>query len=604
MKQFERLDGETAVVQGEILEVEYSDGATELLLRVKEHSLEQAPSSFSLLVTGIEKEFYEVGDLFKTQVTLQSVSSHNSFSRTLHLRARGVFLTALLDSPVEIRENPSPSIQSQVTRISETLSSSLRRLLPGEPGALTAAIALGDRENLSEESVDGFQLCGVSHLLALSGLHLSLLCGVVLLGLERFAIHRKICYTVLILVVLLYMGLTGFGFSILRAGVMQILSYIAMICYRKADPLTSLGFAAGTICLFQPYAAGDVGLLLSVATTAAIIVFPGGWQRSFLACCEQKRGLFRFSALRKGLSRLVPSLFVSFAAAIASFPVSVICFESFSLAGPFATLVYAPFLPVIMLGGLAAAIFQTLGLSFLAVPFALIAKWCAQLLLWCTEKLSGIPFVSLFLGEPYVVCWTVLVLAGGVLFLFFYRRGLSRFLAGSLSVLLTAAIVCQLYTMDVVKVRLVQGREENGVVVSLHGQALYFGSVSSGSDLYDLELALKQDHLSGACVLRPVKTSAADKWNVFLKNAAPEWTACLAGQDTGSLRWEPDYLLAEGDFMFSDQSRLEIRKVGEGYACLLRLQRMEILILTGGGDARGFAGWLDETGAFDLSGVY
>lgn len=104
VKQFERLDGETAVVQGEILEVEYSDGATELLLRVKEHSLEQAPSSFSLLVTGIEKEFYEVGDLFKTQVTLQSVSSHNSFSRTLHLRARGVFLTALLDSPVEIRE--------------------------------------------------------------------------------------------------------------------------------------------------------------------------------------------------------------------------------------------------------------------------------------------------------------------------------------------------------------------------------------------------------------------------------------------------------------------------------------------------------------------
>ena len=580
----EALDGCQATLKGEIRQVEYTDSAVRLLLKVDHSSLDQAPQSFLVRLTGSEKELYEVGDRFTAQVTLKSVRAQSTPLQYRSLRAKGIFLTGFLDSWAKAEENPSPSIVSRLTRFSQQLSSGLSRLIPGEAGGLACALSLGDRSGLSQDTSDGFRTAGVSHLLALSGLHLSLLCTALLSLFRRFAISDRICYTITILIVIGYMCFTGFGFSIQRAGLMQILSCLALLCYRKADPLSSLGFSIGIICLLNPYAAVDTGLLLSVFTTAAILLFAEKWERSAKAWLSCGKGPFSWKLLRIAGSKLAGPLSVSLAASAASFPLSILCFGSVSLIGPFATLLCAPFLPIIMLGGLGAAVFQWVGLSFLATPLAVAVKWCAGLLLWLVKSLAQIPFISLFLGESYVICWIALVLIGVLCFQVIYHRTPIAFGAACFVLLLTSSLFHQLLLRDVISLRLVEGGKEAGVVISQNRQAFYFGSLLDSSSCYESQLALEQDDLFGLCLFHPIEEQEP-AW-MFLKEMPPDWIGWETEEET--LRCPlpaPAYRLANGCFSFSDGSFLEIRQVGSGIASFLRLKQMNILVLDCQADA-------------------
>ena len=380
------------------------------------------------------------------------------------------------------------------------------------------------------------------------------------------------------------MCFTGFGFSIQRAGLMQILSCLALLCYRKADPLSSLGFSIGIICLLNPYAAVDTGLLLSVFTTAAILLFAEKWERSAKAWLSCGKGPFSWKLLRIAGSKLAGPLSVSLAASAASFPLSILCFGSVSLIGPFATLLCAPFLPIIMLGGLGAAVFQWVGLSFLATPLAVAVKWCAGLLLWLVKSLAQIPFISLFLGESYVICWIALVLIGVLCFQVIYHRTPIAFGAACFVLLLTSSLFHQLLLRDVISLRLVEGGKEAGVVISQNRQAFYFGSLLDSSSCYESQLALEQDDLFGLCLFHPIEEQEP-AW-MFLKEMPPDWIGWETEEET--LRCPlpaPAYRLANGCFSFSDGSFLEIRQVGSGIASFLRLKQMNILVLDCQADA-------------------
>lgn len=580
----EALDGCQAVLKGEFRQVEYTDSGVRLLLKVDQSSLDQAPQSFLVRLTGSEKELYEVGDRFTAQVTLKSVRTQSTLSQYRSLRAKGIFLTGFLNSWAKAEENPSPSIMSRLAVFSQQLSSGLSRLIPGEAGRLACALSLGDRSGLSQETSDGFRTAGVSHLLALSGLHLSLLCTMLLRLLRRFAISDRICYTITILVVIGYMCLTGFGFSIQRAGIMQILSCLALLCYRKADPLSSLGFSVGVICLFNPYAAVDTGLLLSVCTTGAILLFAEKWKQSAEAWLSQGKGPFSWKTLRIAGNKLAGPLSVSLAASTVSFPLSILCFGSVSLIGPFATLLCAPFLPVIMLGGLGAAVFQWIGLSFLATPLAVAVKWCVSLLIWGVRSFAQIPFTSLFLGEPYVICWMMLVSIGIFCFRLFYRRIPVVFYASCLTLLLISSVLHQLLLRDVVTLRFVEEGKEAGAAISQNGQAFYFGSLLDSSSCYESQLLLGQDELFGVCLFHSIEEQGPAC--MFLKEMPPDWVGWEAEEEPFLYSFPvPLYRLTNGSFSFSDGSFLETRQVGSGAASFLQLEQMNILVLDSQADA-------------------
>lgn len=149
----------------------------------------------------------------------------------------------------------------------------IRKHLDGDYAEFAISLLFGDKTYLSPERKDSFRVSGLSHIMAVSGLHISVWIMGLYFVLKRLSIDDKFSGAMCIFASVCLMFFCGFSVSVVRAGVMIIIYFSASFFKRKGDSLNSLGFAASGICLINPYALYDASFLLSFFATLGIIVF-------------------------------------------------------------------------------------------------------------------------------------------------------------------------------------------------------------------------------------------------------------------------------------------------------------------------------------------
>lgn len=160
----------------------------------------------------------------------------------------------------------------RLNTVNRSLGALLRRMIPGQQGELTVALLLGDRDGLDASVTRDFSRSGVSHLLALSGLHFSIIIGLAGLLLKRLSVPRAARCVLLLVTILGYLALVGFGLSACRAAIMLAAVYISFFFSARTDSVTSLFGAAALIILISPPSVLDIGFWLSVLATLGIIL--------------------------------------------------------------------------------------------------------------------------------------------------------------------------------------------------------------------------------------------------------------------------------------------------------------------------------------------
>ena len=131
------------------------------------------------------------------------------------------------------------------------------------------ALVTGNRDSLSDPFTSSLQRTGLSHTVAVSGMHVAFLAGALSLLLGR---GRRSTALVLIPLVLLFMTVAGSTPSVVRASVMILMLEIAPLFDRERDGPTALGFALLLILIQNPFAAAHVGLQLSFLAVAGILL--------------------------------------------------------------------------------------------------------------------------------------------------------------------------------------------------------------------------------------------------------------------------------------------------------------------------------------------
>lgn len=271
-----------------------------------------------------------------------------------------------------------------------------------DEAAIAAAMTLGDRRNIDTGLREVFSRTGTNHILALSGLHLSILFALYGWVVLR-ACRRRWTYLLGSVVgVALLWGftlLTAFPVSLVRAAIMLTVMQGAACLRRQTSPLNNLALAALLLLLISPWNLFDVGFQLSFLSVFSIILFarrvplPASWRR------------FRWV-------RAVHGLFsVSLVAQLGTAPLVAYYFQTLSLVGLLANFVVVPFSYVIL----------TLALCFFLIPVcgSLIAgalKWALEGLLAFLEWLSALPFSSVRLSPDavdVVCCYLLLLLVWG-----------------------------------------------------------------------------------------------------------------------------------------------------------------------------------------------
>ena len=253
----------------------------------------------------------------------------------------------------------SSGAQGRAGPIRSRVRATLARVT-GPGGDLLQGILLGDRTRLRGTPVEqDLRICGLSHLLAVSGTHLGILA--VLMTWIATRTRRGVRGRVLFVTVsaLLYVLMTGVQPSSVRALTMGSMAGLACLSGRRRDGVAALSAAAAGMLVFNPYIAFDIGFRLSVSAVAGLLLFASLATR-WTECALGGRG--RLFAAPVALTLVAQG---------ATLPVAIPLFQVVSLVSPLANVVAVPLVTVALavglVGGLAGLVSLSVGGAVLKV---------------------------------------------------------------------------------------------------------------------------------------------------------------------------------------------------------------------------------------------
>ncbi|KKP37744.1 hypothetical protein A2483_02810 [Candidatus Peregrinibacteria bacterium RIFOXYC2_FULL_33_13] len=212
----------------------------------------------------------------------------------------------------------------------------IKVIFPEPYSGFMNGIFLGEKNDLPEELNQKMRLAGLSHILVVSGYNITLIaiCSNYLFSF----LGRKIRIVLTGIMILFFMFLAGFDSSILRAGIMGVLSLFALWCGRIYEVFTGIFFAAFLMCLLNPM----------------LIFYDDGFKLSFLATMGIALGAEHFKILGNNLklnSVINDLLSVTFSAQLAVLPILVFKYHQFTFFSFISNLLVVPLIPWTMLLG-------------------------------------------------------------------------------------------------------------------------------------------------------------------------------------------------------------------------------------------------------------
>lgn len=324
-------------------------------------------------------------------------------------------------------------------------------LMPAEIADLSKAIAIGDRFSVEEDLKSDFRKTGVSHFIVVSGLHLVIVSEFVRRILSVISRRNRYVEGVgTILAILAFMAVTGFGASALRAGIMMIIFLVARMIFVKSDSINSLGIAVLVMCVPNPFAVGDIGLLLSIFATLGILMFAR--KIEYFICPKIN---LKFKYVNKAVIYIIKTMSVTASAFVFILPITLLAFNSFSIMVYLATLVISPFVSILIICVLVSSILFYCGvLSVFAYPFAFVASVIAKIIISVVEFLSNFKFALIYIESIYVVLFlsACAVLIGIALLFRDYKNKLNYSAVMIVIVLLVGFCVNMLPKADVLQI--------------------------------------------------------------------------------------------------------------------------------------------------------
>ncbi|MBR2951909.1 MAG: ComEC/Rec2 family competence protein [Clostridia bacterium] len=326
--------------------------------------------------------------------------------------------------------------------VATVLSSIYEKTLGEEEGALVSALFLGEKSALHESTQLDVRRLGISHLIAVSGLHISILIYGLERLLRRLTVHRHIRSVACVLSLFAYLSVIGFPISAVRASLMYLLILLSYYLGSRYDSMSALAFVAVLLCFSSPYTVYDAGFWLSVMATGGVLAVvskeeaknPNALRVPEIPIRNLKTFLFR---VLKPLSTYIKTSFlITFGAICATFPITAFLFGEMSVFAALATLLLSPLVTVLLYGAILLPLFSWVPL----VSFLL--KMTAKCALTVISYFSSFDFALISLKNP-LVSYSILFLTFAFVFMKILplrKKKHSRILGGALAFALIAVI--------------------------------------------------------------------------------------------------------------------------------------------------------------------
>jgi len=369
---------------------------------------------------------YHYGDVLKVSGELETPPQFEDFDYKSYLSRQGIY-SVIYYPGVEVLDRGQGFKPLQlIYSLRERLSASLARALPEPQGSLAQAILLGLRGNIPDSLYAAFSRTGTAHLLAISGLHISIIIAMLLsFGILVFGRQHSIYIWLTLVLMWLYAMLAGMHPPIIRAAIMGSLFLMAEYLGRQRSAIIALAFAAAVMVGIQPYVLWSVSFQLSfLAMAGLVLLYPyfQEWGRKGVASLFGTR-----ERIAAAGSMITDGFAATLAAIMAVGPLIAYNFGVVSLVALPATFFSLPALPfIIVTAGLVA--FLGLLASLAAQIFGWLAWLFLSYLVFIVQGFDALPHSSL---EVTTVStwhvWGYYVILAGVIASLNHRKQLADF---------------------------------------------------------------------------------------------------------------------------------------------------------------------------------
>ena len=346
--------------------------------------------------------------VFRLRLTIPDLENTSTY-----YQGQGIFLFAYQAG--EITVHPSEQIPKWCfpAMLRQRILSILEEVMPEDAAAFSKALLLGYTDELDYATDTAFKLSGIRHIVAVSGLHISILYSLICVVTLR---RRFLTAAVGLPVLLLFAAVAGFTPSVTRACIMISLMMLAMVFDREYDPATALAFAVLTMLIVNPLAVTSVSLQLSVGCVAGILLFNtpiNSWLKSRF---PRKKGI---SARFTGM--LCSSVSVTLSSMTLVTPLSAAYFGTVSLVSVL-TNVLTLWVVNLVFNGLVAVCLLYLLSPGMAAALGAVLSWPVRYVLLTAKTLASFPLAAVYTRSIYIVFWLVFVYVLLVVFLLMKRK--------------------------------------------------------------------------------------------------------------------------------------------------------------------------------------
>lgn len=447
------------VVEGRIVEFEpFDQGSRVILDRVRIAALTQpeTPDRVRLRLRGRQPAL-KAGDWVRIRGRLSAPSPPlmpGGFDFQRHAYFTGIGAVGFSMGAARVLDGPPPGPfdwRIHLSNLRVRLAERVTAAVPGNAGAVAAALITGYRALIPEQVLNAFRDAGLAHLLAISGLHIGLAAGIVFFGArrvlslyppfaQRFAV-KKAAALLALLAAFGYALMAGATVPTQRAFLIAAMVLVAVMVDRRGISLRMLAWGATVVLLLQPESLLGPSFQMSFAAAIALVAAyeaaaeRGIWRRDGDAPPRFGRGIWLYAA---GVA------FTSLVASLATAPFVLYHFNQVAKFGLLANLVAVP---VTALWVMPAAM-----LSFLLLPFgwerlALVPMgWGTEVVIGAADRVAALPRATEIL--PSAPAWALTGLALGGLWLCLLRGRLR--LAGLAGVILFAAANARVTPPDLI----------------------------------------------------------------------------------------------------------------------------------------------------------
>ncbi len=450
-------DGAVGDFKGEVIDYDIYDGdRAAYILEGRINGGLKAKISLYTAELGVE-----YGDVVSLKNgCFERITGDYLFDSETYYKSRNIYLRVYEFDDLTIAHTNTHRLRNAAAGFRSRMMSRFRQLMGSDAGGFMGGMIFGEKQYLDSGTRDILYRSGIGHILAVSGLHVSIAASAAMALMRKVGVNRYIAFVAVNLFFLLIITLANYPVSAIRAVLMLDIMYAAPLFRRQNDSFNSLAAAVLLICLVQPYAVYSSGFILSVSGTFGIAVFA-----PFMTENMTDGGIA--GVMKKSLA-------LALCTSISVMPASLHYYDEVSLISPLTNVFIVPLCSTAMLIGL---VFTLTG--GIITPLLIPARILIDLVLAVTRSVSTVDFFRLpKLNGMTAAFLTAAALLTLCVYFFSPRRQLViTALAMSLTVFTAAFTAMRVRSAETFTIA-VLGRNSAGAVVISYRNAVTVADLS------------------------------------------------------------------------------------------------------------------------------